>query len=306
MRTATALIAAGLVMATAVCPANEVYWVPAHDMVPQDHSAAQLTSGDLDGDGDIDLSLPSYGPLRHYWNVGVPGSPLWAVDLGAYSGVSWCVNRGGTLGDIDADGDLDLVTTCYYDSDGKLHLFVNIGSSASPRWEESVGAFAGVPNHLGPLEPSLADIDADGDLDLFILNEFGCMILIENTGSPSAPAWSEVGCFCDLPINGAADLGDIDGDGDLDLVVMGGNSPVRCWENTGTSASFEFVENPGMLTGVDAPPGGSGVELLDIDADGDVDLLVSSLTVQANFLYLNQQIVAIEPTSWTCIKVLYR
>lgn len=307
MRTATMFIAAGLVLATVcACAATDVHWVPAHYLVQQDIWGDQVTSGDLDGDGDVDISLSA----MVYWNVGTPHVPLWEPDFTVYDSISSCSGRGMALGDVDSDGDLDLVVTCqyWYQAD-KLQLYENVGSGPSPVWAKVVGTFDEVPGFVGPLEPSLADIDADGDVDLLVLDEFGSLLLIENTGTPFAPLWSYEAYFSGLPVNGAADLGDLDGDGDFDLVVIGEDSPLEFWENCGTPQSYDFVENPLMLAGMDEVPGGAfGIELLDIDDDGDPDLLVSPSTPDAegNLLYLNERITAVQPASWTSIKALYR
>jgi len=60
-------------------------------------------------------------------------------------------------------------------------------------------------------------------------------------------------------------------------------------------------EGPGF------PPGeyGNGIELADLDADGDADLLLA-IGVGQNLLYLNDGVVPVEPTSWGAIKALYR
>lgn len=303
MRTATVFIAAGFVLAAVgTCPATDVHWVPAHYLVPQEYYGSQVTSGDLDGDEDVDISFVR----THYWSVGTLDAPAWALDTNVYGGVAWCAERMTTLGDVDSDGDLDLVVTCDYYAYSRPRLFENVGTPTSPLWAELVGTFDDVPDHLGPLEPSLADIDADGDLDLLILNDFGAMILIENTGGPSTPSWSETGYFSGLPIHGSADFGDIDGDGDLDLVAIGVNSPARCWENVGSPERFDFSENASMLIGVDDPQCGWGIELLDIDRDGDADSLISPAVGEGNFLYLNERITPVQPVSWTSIKALYR
>jgi hypothetical protein len=307
MRVATALTVVGL-FATTACLANEVHWVPANELVFQDFYGLQMTSGDLDGDGDVDISFIT----RHYWNVGTPQVPAWELGSGVYDGVEYCLDRRTALGDLDADGDLDLVTTCRYDWDGKLHLYENVGSPVAPSWTEVVGAFDGLPSRLGPREPSLVDIDADGDLDLMLANTFGDLILVANIGTAAEPAWLDMAAVPGVMLpdgDVAADLGDLDGDGDLDLVAIGCEDlPVQCWENVGTAWSAEFVENAGMLNGVDVTHGsGYGLELLDIDDDSDQDMFISGgLYAPGNFLYLNEQIVAVEPTSWGAIKALYR
>lgn len=164
-----------------VCGGTEVYWAPAHALVPQDPHGLELTSGDLDADQDVDISFTSCTPVLHYWNIGSPWSPIWLLDTGVYDGINDCYGRVGALGDLDSDGDLDLVTTCY---DGSLHLVGNVGTPVEPSWQESLGAFGDVDVLAGGSEPSLADIDGDGDLDLLVAVSAGVLVAGRERGQP--------------------------------------------------------------------------------------------------------------------------
>jgi hypothetical protein len=307
MRTLSIAAIATVVLAVAagVCAA-EVHWVAAHDLAFQEIHGGSLTSGDIDADGDVDVSFIGDVPIHHFWNVGSPYDPVWQMTTDAYPGVASCVSRGGTLGDVDGDGDLDVVTTCFY---GSLHLFENIGTRTNGLWEEDPLAFAGLDVAQGGSEPTLADLDDDGDLDLIVALSTSSLVLYENTGTPTEPVWLTEVYIPGVTLDGsrpAADLGDIDGDGDLDLVGGTSDTPPQCWENVGTPTDYAFVENPLMLTGVCEPPRVAGVELLDIDGDTDLDLMISPRLGSGNFLYLNDQIVSATTATWGRIKALYR
>jgi len=114
---------------------------------------------------------------------------------------------------------------------------------------------------------SLGDLDGDGDLDLFQNNTSqgggGSQVYL-NDGS---------GIFSDtgqrlqtvLTFGAASALGDVDGDGDLDSVVIGSRADV--WMNDG-SGYFTAGRSLSRI-------GGSDVELSDLDGDGDLDAFAS-------------------------------
>jgi hypothetical protein len=305
MRSIVAVVGIACVLLTCqMCRATEVYWVRADDLAPQD-MRCPLSGGDLDNDGDMDLSFLGANPVYHYWNVGSPGSAIWQLDTAVYGGVTYCEWQAGALGDLDGDGDLDLVTTCY---DGSVRLHENVGTPQEPVWQVRPGAFLGIEVYEGGSDPSLADIDADGDLDLIVVSGAIGVMLIENVGTPEAASWVYVGYMAGLDNGPTAvpvgALGDIDGDGDLDLVQASWDTGPQCWENVGTPHDYEFAENPTMLAGVNVPAPCFGIELVDVDGDTDPDLLVCGYL--HNFLYLNEQVTPVEPMTWGRIKSLCR
>jgi hypothetical protein len=307
MRTLFSLLTVLALLGPAACPATEIYWSPAHELAPQGMSGP-IASGDLDGDSDMDVSMIRAIPAHHFWNIGTPQIPAWELDTTVYVNVPWCSRRSGALGDVDADGDLDLVFSCWDDT---LRFYWNAGTPEVPLWEADQSVVSELVILGGGADPSLADIDGDGDLDLLVAMSFGIVKRFDNVGTAMAPVWEHVGYLEGVSIGPGgtemAAFGDIDGDGDLDLVAITWDTPIQCWENVGTQAVPQFVENPSMLIGVTDPgeDGGHGIELLDIDADGDPDLLVSD-RLGVNYLYLNEQFVPVQPTTWGQVKALYR
>jgi len=285
-----------------------IYWTPAHELAPQGY-ACRMAAGDLDGDGDIDISLFSALPIEQFWNIGTPTDPAWQFGPSPFPGVPSCTQQSGGLGDLDADGDLDVVVTCAYDE--HISCYWNRGTPTSPVWEEDLLVFAGIQIAQGHACPRLADADADGDLDALVGSWTGRIRYIRNIGTASEPQFEYVGWIDGIPqavsTNPTFGLADLDSDLDLDIVRVSYDTECECFENVGTPTDFEFAVSASMLAGVDLPLSGygKGIELMDIDADGDPDLILAR-GYGENLLFLNEGTTPVEPMSWGVIKAMYR
>ena len=123
-----------------------------------------------------------------------------------------------TLGDLDGDGDLDLIVG---ESSGWLNYYRNDGGPARPRFTLVSDEFEGI--QLGRRSaPLLSDLDGDGDLDLLVGSESAGLALFRNEGTRTAPRLVRDSTFSvAVPVLAAPAAGDLDGDGDLDLIVGG-------------------------------------------------------------------------------------
>lgn len=204
----------------------------------------------------------------------VLGQELQYYDPGALHGLPSIANHNDTyvFADIDNDGDQDAFHQNVF--------FENIGSSAKPSYEKR----ASNQNPLTAIPATkleFVDIDADGDLDVFIgsikgLNGHLGIRWYENIGSVNAAQYIEndTSHLGDLHDNNAKNLTfvDIDTDGDLDVFLSEGGF----YENTGTKNSPFFTQQEvsnfsalnTLMTENSAVP-----VFIDIDIDGDLDAL---------------------------------
>jgi hypothetical protein len=226
---------------------------------------------DVDGDLDLDLVVADWGDGDPFFVRGRPrlfindGAGAFVDDSDARlptarTGFSWDLEAV----DVDDDTDLDLLVSCKSCSDGGL-LFENDGDG---HFLDVSGLLPGAGNNY---EFEVIDIDDDGDLDLFTINDdvdLGERVL-ENQGGHFAPLR---GAFADVA-NGdddnAALVVDVDGDDDLDVLVGSLSGSDRVFVNDGGV----FVD---VVVAVDADdtPGTLGVALGDLDDDGRLDLVM--------------------------------
>lgn len=255
---------------------------------------ATTTFSDLDQDGDLDLFLGTIdGTFRYYrnnsnrtnpftlqnsaWNATTKtGNPLYGIDLGDYASPAFI--------DMDNDGDQDLVIgTSYLPNNKSVHYYTNDGSG-----NFSPATLSGINPNLEEATPSFIDADGDGDKDLFLGAANGNIYYFKRTGQTSF----EEQTGNNNPFNGinkgansSPSAADFDNDGDADLIVGADNSKLDIFyfENKGNSL---FEEK----TGFASPFGGTTIGrdaspyFIDLDTDGDQDLLIGNSDNTAPFL----------------------
>jgi hypothetical protein len=281
---------------------------------------------DFDNDGDLDAYLVNAGvlfgeradrpPNRLYLNDGA-GRFTDHTEASATGDRGYGI--GVTCADYDADGFIDIYVTNF----GANVLYRNNGDATFT----DVTADAGVGHEGWGSSAAFVDYDNDGDLDLYVANyvnwtratEIECYAA---SGEPdycspknyNAPAQDVLyrndgdGTFTDVSREAGLDIAfgnglgvvcaDFDDNGWIDLFIANDGTPDQLWQNQG-DGTFKDI---GMVAGVaidwhGQPKAGMGTDAVDIDDDGDVDILVVNLANETDSFYRNEGAFFLDETA---------
>ncbi|MCZ6858577.1 MAG: VCBS repeat-containing protein [Gemmatimonadetes bacterium] len=234
---------------------------------------------DLDGDGDLDLLLSNKidpeqlhtSLIFRFENQGTATRP--DFQRAGKMNLEGLYHYAPAFADLDADGDLDMLLGSWK---ANIAWHRNDGTAKEPRFELVDSAYVTITRGSNTT-PTLVDIDADGDQDLFIGESSGAINFYRNVGTPSSPNFEFVSDrFSDIDIGrrSVPTFADLDQDGDQDLLVGSESDGLTFFRNTGTPQAAVFVED--TTFNVDVPPLSVPV-FVDIDGDGDLDLFVGGI-----------------------------
>lgn len=163
------------------------------------------------------------------------------------------VTKSSKTGDLDNDGDLDIATISLYTND--LYIYLNNGNLFNLRNTLTTGD--------QPQSLSLMDMDNDGDLDIFVMDMYTVSVF-KNNGAGSFITQTAL-TLSDRP-EGIA-TADFDGDGHTDFATCTFSTGLSININNGignfTEKTFPFITDGHAFA----------VKAIDIDADGDMDLV---------------------------------
>lgn len=258
-----------LALAAPLLPQISPPFADAQPLLPSFERPALSAVGDIDGDGapEIIVAYSLTGEVHAFSAPAPDGSfPRRLVTtLGA-------VPKAMEFRDVDGDGVLD---------------FLRISDAGNLSWSPGEGdATFGAPVVLGSIPGSLpgkidvVDMDGDGELDI-VAASFGTSGRVQVCyGNGSASGFTSPQVLVDqfTPIIGF-DIGDNDGDGDLDVLLLRSLGGAAIFENRGTlpipEANGSRLESNGTQLFLRA------ATFIDADGDGDLDV-ASSFSVSSS------------------------
>ncbi|MCG8605156.1 FG-GAP-like repeat-containing protein, partial [bacterium] len=254
---------------------------------------------DIDADGDLDLFLSNeedpednlQSHLYFFENEGSAGQPAFSLKTDDFLNLDLGLNLTPAFVDIDHDGDQDLFVGEW---DGKLNFLRNNGTAEAPAFDTAEENFAGIDvgNNCTPV---FMDIDSDLDFDLVMGERLGKIIFYRNIGSREEPAFqADTTIFREIGVDlySAPAFGDMDSDGDQDLLVGSDAAGLFFFRNVGTPAKAEFAFDPALSVDVDRR---AAPVAADLDADGDLDLVVGGRSGGMMFFHNRKIVSSIAP-----------
>ncbi|MCC7125196.1 MAG: VCBS repeat-containing protein [Acidobacteria bacterium] len=245
---------------------------------------ADVRAGDLDGDGDVDLSVALFGYDQ--------GETRWLENRGGWRFESHLLQQlsgviNAEIVDADTDGDLDIVTLVSQEWE-EIYVFANDGRGGFT----PTRVFGASNEDFGSSWISIADLDADGDADVVYSNGdafdyapptgrgWNGLQWLENRGGLRF-VYHRIGDFSGASSPQAADL---DGDGDLDIAVV---SAYNRWERP-EAMSLVWFENDGAMSFTRRPIASAPTHLItlatgDLNGDGHADLITGGMHMSPPF-----------------------
>jgi hypothetical protein len=209
-------------------------------------------------------------------NVGLIENSTWQWNLTGSSSAN-----GAVLGDIDNDGDLDMISIGCDSScttGDPSYVWINNGTTLieNSTWQQNL-------SKAGTGSLALGDINNDGYLDLVISGSkapFTQIYINNGTTFNSNSTWQNLLAGSDGAASYSVAIGDIDNDGDLDLIFPGMELNRVFWINNGTTFTNSSVWGQEIIDDTSKISTG----LIDLDNDGDLDLNIIGMDSARSYI----------------------
>ncbi len=252
---------------------------------------------DYDSDGKKDLLIGTYGyynintlnaQLTLYKNTGTAAQPSYSLITRDYANVlaQNLNNVIPTVGDLDNDGDVDIVLGT---QTGQFHWLKNtagVGVPATFTYISNAFSLATSPTSVAPpaaAAPQLFDIDKDGKLDLMIGGKNGRIWFYKNIGTPTVPQFTFVtSSFGGVNVQGASNLYGPDGYASPFFYDDAGTTKLLCGSVTGLISYYSVPSYSVNCNLINATANGfnEGAQSVpyfeDVNNDGKRDLFVGN------------------------------
>lgn len=253
------------------------------------------TTGDFDGDGDIDIVMPTRDDRDLYFRNNGDGT---FEEIGEQVGFTRVTDgRSAAAGDIDNDGDLDIYITAYVELGH--YLYINDGNGFFT--EEAGLRGASIPGgYRFGRGVAFGDYDQDGYLDIFVaeyiepwMNVLGTTgpvsRLLRNRGALQPGYFDDATIVAGVVQNGIPGyragvyphtprFTDLDRDGWPDLVIASDFDESRLYWNNGDGTFTDGTAGSGFATGRTE----MGMDTADINGDGLLDIVTTSIFLDQN------------------------
>ncbi len=249
---------------------------------------------DIDNDGDKDLFVGCNNSVGFFRNTGTAAAPSFNLVTDSLPLNISNFNFAPAIGDLNGDGKKDMVLGYY--SLARLKFFRNEGTVTDPLFTFAASQLDTF-NLVQASAPCLADLDNDGDLDLLVGNSSGRLFYYRNTPSGGNFNYTLISNnFAGVNVgnDAAPSLGDLDGDGDLDLLVGNRLGKIYFYRNTGTISSPDFTFVTANYSGINAFQN-SVPFIVDINNDTDPDLFLGNIK-GGLYYYENWDVFGIQQT----------
>ncbi len=253
--------------------------------------------GDIDNDGFVDVYVGNYGPDVLFHNQS--GEKF--VDITEKAGIGgdeWSASA--IFCDYDRDGFLDLYVAHYSKHERHKDCVAGDGRPdyCSPQsypgtpdtlyHNKGDGTFTDVSKQTGIQSVSMpglgvvcSDFNLDGWMDFYVTNDGEANHLWENQGDGT---FEEMAFLNGVALSGmgrkeagmGVTLGDADGDGDLDLLMVHLKDQTHTLYSSEGELGFDDMSSASGLAGVSLPLTGFGVGFLDFNHDGNLDIAISN------------------------------